>query len=97
MDYPKGRECGESDCMWLAPKQGAPRACLMITDYECTGKEKEWSDCPRARRARSARLAKAVAVCEKLVAWDKSGGSAGEEDAYAIAETCSLAREVVNG
>jgi hypothetical protein len=90
MDYPKGRECGESDCTFLAPKRDAPRANRSIADYECIGKEKERADCPRAR---SARLAKAVAACEKLVAWDRGGGVMDRS----LCEACSLARDVVRG
>jgi len=88
MDYPKGRECSESDCMWLAPKRGAPTENRSIGDYECAAKEKDWPDCPRAVRATL------KSVCEKLAAWDVNGDD--EAAATLISEACSLAREVVN-
>jgi hypothetical protein len=78
MDYPKGRECVEKMC-----HHHAGYGCALHTNADST-----WSDCPRAR---SARLAKATAACEKLVAWDRGGGVLDRS----LCEACSLAREVV--
>jgi len=85
-----GRECSEGDCMWLAPKVGAPSATSdrKPSDYECAAKTSEWPDCPRAIRWRlemAEQLGDALAdaitaydvarISAALVAWHAARGA----------------------
>ena len=83
MSRTTGRECSEGDCMWLAPKVGAPSATSdrKPSDYECAAKTSEWPDCPRAMRAERDALRSALEWCAERVfqGCDIDGGDFQDE------------------
>ena len=84
MSRTTGRECSEGDCLWLAPKVGAPGATSdrKPSDYECIAKTKKWPDCPRALRT-------------QLLAWQTVFGTNQLTHARARLETAEAERDAL--